>query len=360
MNRAPRAIALVLVVALTAIAGSIAFGPSVSAREPLPARTPKPHPRKTPSPSPTPTPTPTPSPTPTPRPSPTREETTTARRPASSSTTPGSETGKTSKIDTGTTAQGAKVEARQGTGTRTTKSGIWWDLRPSFGGTYTTATLMSLEDQLREAGASKRVLRDVYSPFIIGGAAEFSDTWGAVRHHTKNSLRPHLGQDVFCQQGAPVLAAEDGRVEFATDDLGGTVVRLHRDDGGYWYYAHLSSYAEGLSSGDLVRTGDVIGHCGATGNAAGGSPHVHFGSYPGPENPMFDLVSWLRAAERDAARALRNVDPEAAEATEALPLSPALPAAEAIEEPCVVPNVATLGVELLLAGPGAWTCPAQN
>ena len=169
---------------------------------------------------------------------------------------------------------------------------------------------MSLEDRLRERGAPERVIRDLYAPFIIRGASEFSDTWGAIRHHTKNSLRPHLGQDVFCESGAPVLAAEDGIVEFASDRLGGTVVRLHRSDGGYWYYAHLSGYADGLSSGDSVETGDVIGHCGSSGNASGGAPHVHFGSYPGPENPMDDLVSWLQTAERNALRELHKLTPQ--------------------------------------------------
>jgi murein DD-endopeptidase MepM/ murein hydrolase activator NlpD len=181
---------------------------------------------------------------------------------------------------------------------------VWWDLAPSFGGGYTTDTLMSLEAQLRALRVPRHVLRDVYAPFIIEGPSQFSDTWGAIRQHVGDKLRPHLGQDVFCEADAPVLAAEPGVVEFGTDRLGGTIVRLHRDDGGYWYYAHLSRYASGLSSGDRVETGDVVGHCGTTGNAAGGSPHVHFGSYPGPENPMDDLISWLDTAEREAQLAI--------------------------------------------------------
>ena len=168
---------------------------------------------------------------------------------------------------------------------------------------------MSLEEQLRALDVPRRVLRDVYAPFIVVGPAQFSDTWGAVRQHVGDRLRPHLGQDVFCEADAPVLATEPGVVELATDRLGGTIVRLHRDDGGYWYYAHLSRYASGLSTGDRVDAGDVIGHCGTTGNAAGGSPHVHFGSYPGPENPMDDLIAWLDTAEREAHRAVdRAVD----------------------------------------------------
>ena len=174
---------------------------------------------------------------------------------------------------------------------------IWWDLGPSFGGGYSTDALVHIEHYLAQQGASRAARRKVYAPFIIAGPAEFSDTWGSVRHSDGDRLRPHLGQDVFCQAGAEVLAAESGRVELKTDRLGGTVVRLHRAGGGYWYYAHLSGYPEGLSSGETVKMGDVIGYCGNSGNAAGGAPHVHFGSYPGPENPMGALIGWLGEAE---------------------------------------------------------------
>ena len=186
---------------------------------------------------------------------------------------------------------------------------VWWDLRPSVGGTFTTASLKALRDRLVELDAPRRILRGLYAPFIIKGPAQFSDTWGAIRHDHGNKLRPHLGQDVFCREGDPVLAAEAGEIEFAAGGLGGTVVRLHRDDGGYWYYAHLSGYAENASSGDRVKAGDVIGYCGHTGNAAGTAPHVHFGSYPGPENPMESLVGWLHEAEDRATRALRRLTP---------------------------------------------------
>lgn len=305
MNRAPRAIALALVVALGAFAGAISFGPSVSAREPLPARTPKPHPKKTPTPTPTPTPSPTPTPTPTKTSDPRESSTSKTTSDADGSTQPAGSAERTRDRATKAAATSETDRERE-----TRKTGIWWDIRPSFGGRYSTATLMDLEEDLRERGASTKVLRRVYAPFIIGGAAEFSDTWGAVRHDVHNTLRPHLGQDVFCEYGAPVLAAETGTVEFVRDRLGGTVVRLHRTDGGYWYYAHLSEYADELRSGDSVETGDVIGYCGDSGNASGGSPHVHFGSYPGPVNPMGDLVTWLESAEQRARKALFRLTPE--------------------------------------------------
>ena len=296
VNRLRRTAVAVVIVVLGALAASILVGIPVQAHAsdtPAPDATPGHTPKPKASESPSPTPTPTPSPTPTPRPD---SSPSPSPKPSDGS---GDATASSSTSDGDTqTSEGGRTRARKKG--RHPKEVIWWDLQPSFGGTYTTATLLGLEDRLREMGASRKELRKLFRPFIIGGHAQFSDTWGAVRHGHGNKLRPHVGQDVFCRAGAPVLAAESGEVEFAQDRLGGTVVRLHRTDGGYWYYAHLARYAKGLVSGDQVKAGDVIGHCGTTGNARGGTPHVHFGSYPGPVNPMGDLVSWLATAERNA------------------------------------------------------------
>jgi murein DD-endopeptidase MepM/ murein hydrolase activator NlpD len=223
---------------------------------------------------------------------------------------------------------------------------IWWDIGPSFGGVYTTANLIDVQQRLERLGAPKRVLREVYAPFIVMGPSEFTDTWGSVRQHTRNRLRPHLGQDVFCNADAPVLAVEAGRVELVSDRLGGTVARLHHERGGYWYYAHLSGYPKGLASGDTVETGDVIGYCGTSGNAAGTAPHVHFGSYPGPGNPMGNLIEWLTTAEVEARRTLERFEAKPARRT---------PTRAVAEEPDKCPlgtraAPATDTLELLLGG----------
>jgi peptidoglycan LD-endopeptidase LytH len=42
------------------------------------------------------------------------------------------------------------------------------------------------------------------------------------------------------------------------------------------YYAQLDRYAEGIRAGRPVRQGDIVGYVGATGNAEGASPHLHF------------------------------------------------------------------------------------
>jgi peptidoglycan LD-endopeptidase LytH len=139
------------------------------------------------------------------------------------------------------------------------------------------------------------------APFIVAGPASWTNTWGAPRFGPGSLIRTHEGQDVFCRYGDPVLASESGTLEFDEGGLGGKVARIRKEDGSYWYYAHLSGWNRTFTSGDLVAPGDVIGYCGDSGNAAGTSPHVHFGFYD-PDgraiDPMPFLVRWLRAAER--------------------------------------------------------------
>jgi murein DD-endopeptidase MepM/ murein hydrolase activator NlpD len=143
-----------------------------------------------------------------------------------------------------------------------------------------------------------------YAPFIIAGPAHWTNSWGDLRFDPDGTVRRHLGQDVFCNKGTPVLAAERGTVEFASDRLGGRTALLHLPDGSYFYYAHLERWnEEDLSSGDAVAPGDVIGYCGASGNASGSSPHVHFGYYAGAaQDPIGFLLDWKRRAERNVPR----------------------------------------------------------
>jgi peptidoglycan LD-endopeptidase LytH len=167
-------------------------------------------------------------------------------------------------------------------------------------GTFSTAALLDGLPPARVLISRKRIPE--IAPFIIAGPASWTNTWGVPRFGPGSLTRQHEGQDVFCRYGDPVLASERGSVEYDQGGLGGKVARLHRDDGSYWYYAHLSAWnTRDFSSGDSVVPGDVIGYCGNSGNAAGSPPHVHFGLY-GPDgqaiNPMRHLVHWLRAAER--------------------------------------------------------------
>ena len=63
------------------------------------------------------------------------------------------------------------------------------------------------------------------------------------------------------------------------NDLGGHTVSVVGAGGRIYYYAHLDSYAPEIAEGDHVDTETVLGYVSTTGNAKGGSPHLHFGVY---------------------------------------------------------------------------------
>jgi murein DD-endopeptidase MepM/ murein hydrolase activator NlpD len=173
----------------------------------------------------------------------------------------------------------------------------WRDWTPTPGA-YDTSHLDRFAARMRERGWGEgRIRRQVYAPFIVMGPATWSDSWGALR--LVAGPRSHTGQDVLCTYGAPVLATEPGTVTWSTNTLGGLAAYLHRPDGSFYYYAHLSATPDGLAQGSRVDVGDVIGSCGATGNAS--VPHVHF-SYVTADgtsvDPMGRLVGWLETAER--------------------------------------------------------------
>ncbi|NND04407.1 MAG: peptidoglycan DD-metalloendopeptidase family protein [Acidimicrobiia bacterium] len=99
----------------------------------------------------------------------------------------------------------------------------------------------------------------------------FINDWGFAR----SGGRTHKGTDVFAPRGSKLLAPDSGRVSLSSNSLGGIVIYLTGDNGVSFYLAHLDGYAAGLSSGDRVSNGEVIGYIGNTGNAVGTSPHLH-------------------------------------------------------------------------------------
>jgi murein DD-endopeptidase MepM/ murein hydrolase activator NlpD len=85
----------------------------------------------------------------------------------------------------------------------------------------------------------------------------------------------HKGIDIFAKEGLPVLAATSGLVVNAgTTPDGGNVISILGPKWRVHYYAHLKSVQ--LKVGDMVSGGQQIGTVGATGNAAGKPPHLHY------------------------------------------------------------------------------------
>ena len=64
----------------------------------------------------------------------------------------------------------------------------------------------------------------------------------------------------------PVVSMTDGVVEnIGWLELGGYRIGIRSRHGGYFYYAHLYSYADGISEGDKVKAGKILGYMGDTG-----------------------------------------------------------------------------------------------
>lgn len=88
----------------------------------------------------------------------------------------------------------------------------------------------------------------------------------------------HRGDDLVAAKGTPVYAAQDGVVtEASLHDSYGNFVQLDhgQDVGGHRWttlYSHMDDLA--VQPGQVVKTGDLLGHVGSTGNSVGN--HLHF------------------------------------------------------------------------------------
>lgn len=83
----------------------------------------------------------------------------------------------------------------------------------------------------------------------------------------------HMGIDLSCDAGTPILAYKGGKVLISEYHYSyGNWVLIYHGDGLSTLYAHMSERA--ASVGDWVDAGDVIGYVGMTGSAYG--YHLHF------------------------------------------------------------------------------------
>jgi murein DD-endopeptidase MepM/ murein hydrolase activator NlpD len=111
--------------------------------------------------------------------------------------------------------------------------------------------------------------------------------------------RGHQGQDVFASCGTPLVAARGGTVKFKQYHAraGNYIVIDGQKTGIDYAYMHMRKPAI-VNAGDRVRTGQVIGYVGRTGDAS--ACHLHFemwkapGWYDGgsPFDPLPSLMAW--------------------------------------------------------------------
>ncbi len=125
---------------------------------------------------------------------------------------------------------------------------------------------------------NEEAIRIGFGRFPIAGVANYSHDWLFPRYGP--GFRFHHGTDVFAPFGTPLRATVDGIATSKSSELGGLSVKVTMPDGTYFYYAHLSGLPDDFVNGMEVVTGDIVGYVGDSGNAKGGSPHLHIGVYP--------------------------------------------------------------------------------
>ena len=114
---------------------------------------------------------------------------------------------------------------------------------------------------------------------VYGLDSSFTDTFGGFRGDVPGNW--HHGDDVFAPLGTPILACADGTVfSVGWNGVGGNRLWLRDGQGNEFYYAHLSAYSPAARNGNRVKTGEVIGFVGNTGDAEGTPYHLHFEVHP--------------------------------------------------------------------------------
>ena len=103
----------------------------------------------------------------------------------------------------------------------------------------------------------------------------FTSGFGMRRHPIVRRYRLHSGIDWSAPSGTPIIASGNGTVEEVGTRAGyGRSIILRHANGYETTYNHMSGYARGISPGDRVRQGQIIGYVGSTGLSTG--PHLHF------------------------------------------------------------------------------------
>jgi len=118
---------------------------------------------------------------------------------------------------------------------------------------------------------------------IDGGSGIISQNYGETAYSSRYYKgRPHNGMDIAAPLGTKVYAAAGGVVE-RVDYNGwyyqyGRYILINHGNNITTMYAHLSQSA--VSSGQVIKKGQLIGYVGNTGFSTGS--HLHFGAYATP------------------------------------------------------------------------------
>jgi murein DD-endopeptidase MepM/ murein hydrolase activator NlpD len=160
--------------------------------------------------------------------------------------------------------------------------------------------LRPLVDQLRQGNPSALVPRlkpptsNTGGVCPVKGPVRIGQGWGAPR----DGGRRHQGIDLLAPVGTPLVAVAGGHITRLSNTdrgRGGISLWLRDRRGTAYYYAH--NHHNLVHLGQQVRAGQLLARVGATGNAKGGPPHLHFQLHPSggrPVSPDALVRRWCR------------------------------------------------------------------
>jgi hypothetical protein len=144
--------------------------------------------------------------------------------------------------------------------------------------------------------------------FPLVGKVQYIDDFGAPRGNGR-----HQGNDLISAKRSPAVAAESGKVKYwTTSGAAGCMLYLYGDSGTTYYYIHLNNdltlrndnrgkcvkgVAYTVKNGAKVAAGQQIAYVGDSGDADGGSPHLHFELHPNGGRAV-SPYAWLQKAYR--------------------------------------------------------------
>jgi murein DD-endopeptidase MepM/ murein hydrolase activator NlpD len=143
-----------------------------------------------------------------------------------------------------------------------------------------TATAETKKERDKEFAARAKALfaplngTTLQMPVVGVRPYELTNSWGNARDGGK---RKHKGIDIFAPKGTGIVAVADGIISYLGEQpKGGNCLWLTTENGASFYYAHLDRWAAGLYEGMEVRSGELLGYVGNTGNAKYTPSHLHF------------------------------------------------------------------------------------
>jgi hypothetical protein len=133
--------------------------------------------------------------------------------------------------------------------------------------------------------------------FPVIGRVQYIDDFGAPRGNGR-----HQGNDLMAAKKSPAVAAEAGKVKYwTTSGAAGCMLYLYGESGTNYSYIHLNNdlttrndnrgkcvkgIAYTVNNGAKVAAGQQIAYVGDSGDANGGSPHLHFEVHPAGGNAV--------------------------------------------------------------------------